>query len=642
VTVGLRLLPARVWDVARVIGAAAVLAATPATAPATPATSARAQAGAVGQHAQPQQRAIKQILVIFSDDPSQSWVRDLTDGFQAASAQRGDREPVWFFEYLDAVRFQDRGHGSRFLLAISEKYQDRRPDLVVAVASNAIALVAEARDEFWPDAPVLFANYGGTVPRDASGLRDASSVSFEYGFAQALATATTVFPGITSVVVSSGTSVVERVRESEVAADVRHAGLEFADLAAPSLTQALSLVARLPDRAMLFIAGGQVDASGRVIPTWQLCEAMSRAANRPTLMLGSQFLGCGIVGGLMRDYRKIGTIIADRAMTAASGATVRETVPFASIATLKFDARQLERWRVDEGRLPPGSIVLWRSPSLWREYRRAALIAMAALVAQSLLIGGLLLARRARQRAEIDSRHNLSLAAHVDRRGAMAALTGSIAHEISQPLSSILLNAEAAAMLVASDRATPEQLMELLRDIRSEDARATQIIQRHRTMLRKHDLQAQPVDLHGIVHESLALVAHESVRRLVRIDDEVSPAPCVVAGDEVLLQQVVINLVLNAMDAIADAPEARRRITVRSARRQGAVEISVADRGHGIPLELNGRLFEPFVTTKADGMGIGLSIARSTIEALSGTITARNNPEGGATFSFTLPRNAGT
>ena len=237
----------------------------------------------------------------------------------------------------------------------------------------------------------------------------------------------------------------------------------------------------------------------------------------------------------------------------------------------------------------------------------------------------------------MESRRHLALAADANRRVTMSALTGSIAHELSQPLNAILHNAQAGEMLVTSNRATPEMLREILSDIRTADVRASQIVERHRTMLRNRQLDTRPIDIHAVVRESVALVAHDTRTRQVQVDVELPSEPCVVTGDQVLLQQVLVNLMMNAMDAMADTPPDRRRLTVRNEVAGDVVNVSVRDAGRGLPANVNGQLFEPFVTTKSDGIGIGLTIARTIVEAHRGRMAASNNPEGGATFTVTLP-----
>ena len=201
-------------------------------------------------------------------------------------------------------------------------------------------------------------------------------------------------------------------------------------------------------------------------------------------------------------------------------------------------------------------------------------------------------------------------------------------------------NAQALQMMVTANRAAPDATGEILADIQAEAVLATQIIDRHRTMLRSRQLHKKPIDLHSVIDESLALVAHDMRARQIEATLDLSSTPCVIDGDQVLLEQVLVNLVRNAMDALAETPPARRHITIRSAVRAADVEVSVCDTGTGLPAEIIGTLFTPFVTTKSHGLGIGLTIAQRIVEAHGGTIAAHENLDGGATFTVTLPRSA--
>ena len=202
----------------------------------------------------------------------------------------------------------------------------------------------------------------------------------------------------------------------------------------------------------------------------------------------------------------------------------------------------------------------------------------------------------------------------------------------------IVHNAQALQMMVTANRAAPDATGEILADIQAEAVLATQIIDRHRTMLRSHQLQKKPIDLHAVIDESLALVAHDMRARQIEATLDLSSTPCVIDGDQVLLEQVLVNLLRNAMDALAETPPARRRITIRSAVTAADVEVSVCDTGTGLPADIIGTLFTPFVTTKSHGLGIGLTIAQRIVDAHGGTIAAHENLDGGATFTVTLPR----
>ena len=363
------------------------------------------------------------------------------------------------------------------------------------------------------------------------------------------------------------------------------------------------------------------------------------AANAPVFAAQSVLLGHGIVGGRDDDIDELSRTTADVAVRLLNGAPPSSLrMPPQAPGEARFDWRQLQRWGIPESRLPMGSLVLYRRPSLWSEYRGTVLTAAVALAIQSLLIIGLLYQRRARQRAEIESRRNLALAADASRRQTMSALTSSIAHELGQPLSSMMYNAQALQMMVNADRATPDTIGEILSDIQTQGVRATQIIDRHRTMLRSRQVDKQPTDLHAVIHESLALVAHDLQTRQIETTVNLSSSPCVISGDRVLLQQVLVNLVMNAMDAMAETPPARRRLTIGTQLSGVDVEVSVRDTGTGLPADVIGTLFTPFVTTKSHGLGIGLTIARTIVDAHDGTLVAHNNPEGGATFTITLRR----
>jgi C4-dicarboxylate-specific signal transduction histidine kinase len=201
-------------------------------------------------------------------------------------------------------------------------------------------------------------------------------------------------------------------------------------------------------------------------------------------------------------------------------------------------------------------------------------------------------------------------------------------------------NTEALQMLVTPNREATDETGEIVADIRADAALATQIINRHRAMLRSRQLEMKPIDLHSAIDQTLGLVAHDMRARQIQATLELSSTPCVIDGDQVLLAQVLVNLVKNAMDAMAETPPARRQITIRSAVRAADVEVSVCDTGTGLPADIMRTLFTPFVTTKSHGLGIGLTIAQRIVEAHAGTIAAHANVDGGATFTVTLHRSA--
>ncbi len=227
---------------------------------------------------------------------------------------------------------------------------------------------------------------------------------------------------------------------------------------------------------------------------------------------------------------------------------------------------------------------------------------------------------------------------HASRVALLGELTASIAHEINQPLGAILSNADAAELLLESESPPLDEVRKILADIRNDDVRASEIIRHIRFLTRKRAVQMESLDINEIAAEVVRLMEIEAHRRSVSLHTEFTAAPATIFGHRVRLQQALMNLILNGMEAMADAPEAKRRLFVRTVTNgKRRIEISVSDSGQGIPPEKLPRLFDSFFTTKEDGMGLGLAIARSIVDAHHGRISAENNSDGGATFRFDLP-----
>ena len=277
-------------------------------------------------------------------------------------------------------------------------------------------------------------------------------------------------------------------------------------------------------------------------------------------------------------------------------------------------------------------------PSFWEVHRWVILSALAVIVGQTVLIGALLIQRRRWHLAELEIHKQRAELTHASRLAIGGELTASIAHEINQPLTAILANIGAADRFLQSKPPALDEIREILDDIRKDDVRATEIIQRIRALLRKRELLMSPLDLNEVVAEVVRMVSADARRRAVMLETDFSPAQIKVLGDQVHLQQVLLNLIFNGMDAMMHTPEAERHLLVRTSRNGDQnIMVSVTDAGHGILPETQTSIFESFFTTKEEGMGLGLGIARSIIKAHGGRIWAENNSSSGATFYFTLP-----
>jgi len=220
----------------------------------------------------------------------------------------------------------------------------------------------------------------------------------------------------------------------------------------------------------------------------------------------------------------------------------------------------------------------------------------------------------------------------------MGELTASLAHELSQPLTGILTNAQAARRFLDATAPDLGELRNILSDIVDDDKRAGEVLHRLRDFLRKGEPQRLLLDLNVLIRDVAKLLSSDALIRNVTVTLDLAPTPLIVTGDRVQLQQVVMNLVINAMDAMADGDAAQRTIALRSKGEDVQVAHAlVEDTGTGLREATEELIFEPFFTTKPTGMGMGLSIAKSIIEAHGGLIWATNNPARGATVHFALP-----
>jgi PAS domain S-box-containing protein len=244
-----------------------------------------------------------------------------------------------------------------------------------------------------------------------------------------------------------------------------------------------------------------------------------------------------------------------------------------------------------------------------------------------------------RRETELELREQRAELAHVARISTMGELAASLAHELNQPLTAILSNAQAALRFLSGKPADLEEVREILGDIVQDNSRAGEVIRRIRALVKKEEPEFTSVNLVSLVRDVVVLLHSDAILQNVRIVLELEDGLAAVRGDKVQLQQVVLNLMLNAFDAMKDCGVPEREVKLRVAREEdsGSIQVTVKDRGRGLSMDKLDKIFQPFYTTKREGLGMGLSICRSIIEAHRGRLWAENNPDDGATFYFTVP-----
>jgi signal transduction histidine kinase len=579
------------------------------------------------------------VLIINQSNSYRPWPNAIINEIRRIMIERAGGSVAVYAEDLDLYRFNGPGYLESVENHLREKYRNKPIGAIISVGSSALDYGLRVRASVWPTVPVVFA----AVDRKTADLEivpGVTGVTIQLNLADMVKAARALLPD-TERFALVGDRLESQLYYNQFAEELSDYSqkFEFIDLTGLPLDEVKQRVAILPKRTVILYIGINADRT-TVYVSADLIPVLQEVANRPIFVSVETYFGTGAIGGYILSPKHIGQEAGQLALRVLDGEDP-STIPVTASSSLRpiFDWRQLKRWGVDENAVPPGSEIRFRTPSAWEQYQWEILLGLGIILIQSGMLARLFIERRRRHTAEEESRQRIRQVIHLNRTATAGALSASVAHELNQPLGAILNYAETAEILLSQKTPNVAQLKEIISDIRRDDQRASEVIEHLRGLLKqKSETELQTFDLSDTINAAVRILEPEARQRAIALDSAIPTAAFPVRADRVQLEQVILNLIANGMDAVSSCAPSQRRLMIQAIPSgKSDVEVMVSDSGPGIPKDSLKRIFETFYTTKANGTGLGLSIARTIVETYGGRLWAENREGGGAVFRFTLP-----
>jgi signal transduction histidine kinase len=583
----------------------------------------------------------KHVLMIFGEARDLPGNVMMEHGAQAEMFNESTNRIEFFTESLDSARFPNPNHYNVFKNYLKNKYAGQNLDLVMVFGSREFQQLEQLPQALFSNTPALYVEINDMDTTNFSALPNSTGIIQRFDVQGTIDFIFHLQPETRRVVVIGGVSPVDRATVARIADVARSVdGVDFDFWTNQPVSQLYVDSESLMPGTVILFSTIQRDVTGQRLYGSQILRPLALASSVPVYVLGAGLLGTGALGGNVIDFDDLGADAGKMAMSALNGTpTGRLPIQIRSTGVPMTDWNAMQRWHIKDSRLPANTAVLYRPHSLWEQHKLLIILVSAGLLAQALTIVGLLMQRRQRQLAEAEIQRQRTELAHVSRVSTIGQLASALTHELNQPLGAILRNTEAAEIYLQKEQPNLAEVRAILADIRKDDQRAGAVIDSMKTLLKRRKLESVKLDLRELVDDTVALAQTDAAVRGTKLTMEVPGHLPPAFGDRVHLQQVLLNLIFNGMDAMETKPRDQRLLVVRASQdKAGTLQVAVSDRGIGIAAGIAAHIFEPFFTTKRKGMGMGLSISGTIIEAHGGKIWAEGNSPVGTTFIFTVPR----
>ncbi|MEI7981882.1 MAG: ATP-binding protein [Bacteroidota bacterium] len=587
----------------------------------------------------------KTIVIFFSLHANLPAYQNLLEGFRTTFSEGYHQPNNLLIEYLDIGRLADDKYAKYIIEQYNEKFKDTKIDLLITVAPGVIPVLEKYGLQALKKSPTISIVLDSlNVDLGHLKVENVVKLKLKFRFGQSIQSACNLFPAYKNVYIISGCAPTDKYFTSLVKSGIgsieKSHSVTFKT--GMSLDSILQIIRKIPAHSIVIVPTFLSDNKGIQFSTPEVIGLLATNCDAPVFPLFDSFIKReGGVGGYIFSFNAVGSKAAMIAKEILNGKPTNEVIVHDDDFYFNiYDWRVLRRWNLTGSKvLPSNSIYYFKERDFISEYKWYLLSGILFLIVETLLIV-YLFKLNVRQKAVVKQKTEAEdlyrILVREERLMMMVELTASLSHELSQPLTAILYNTQACLRYLKSGNANEIQVEELLLKIIKEDKRAGSLISSIRSLMKLETRAKEKVDLNSGIQETVALFSPEAAHQFIRISLHLQERPVYVPGDKIQLQQVLLNLLYNAANAMENIDKDRRTIEIFQRTERGSVIISVRDSGSGIAEEIKGTLFKPFVTMRKSGLGIGLAVTRKIIENHDGEIWAENCPEGGAEFSFRL------
>lgn len=589
--------------------------------------------------AQERPEQVKRILILYENQSTLPAVVQVAAGLRESMLANMPLGIEVYSEYLDTDRFPDPANLARVTDYLAHKYAATKFDAVIAAGPGALQFALEHRATIGSNAPIVFGAVSDTSLRNRILPEDVKGVISHFDVRKTMDLALTLQPDAKQIVVMTGSSGFDKnwqVTAKEALTD-NYRGVPVNYKTGLTIDGFKAVASALPRDDILLVLNIFEDADGRKFFPRDATQAIATVSKAPMYSVYSSHFGAGVVAGYVGTFEDIGKEMGATASRVVAGDLTGPQTHLVKDGPL-VDWDRIKHWGIDPTRIPKDAQILNYEMSAWERYRVEILTMLTVMLLQAVTIAALLLQRRRKIRLQAELNLERLELAYLSRTSQLGELSGALAHELNQPLTSILSNAESGTRLLENEPLDIDELRDILNDIVLDNKRAATVITQLRRLMIRGETSLERMDLNFAATTTLALARSELLARQTEVEVLLDMPDVPILGNLPQLQQVILNLLLNATDAMAHLPSLQREIAIQTKKREdGTCELTVTDRGVGIAAGRHIEVFKPLVSTKKSSLGLGLAICRSIVQAHGGTLQFDENFDEGARAILVLP-----